>query len=130
MEELLEDSFRCDGFDNTPFTGKLLLKVKHTEHLHTVTREGGQLFQCSQAAHFLDDEGLEVYLQNWNEGRGSDTEGSDTLLFSHRSVFVVIPRKNVICSLVIKKWHVPHYLEWAARTRSRSSFRFHRWTAH
>ena len=73
MEKLLEDSFRCDGFDNTPFTGKLLLKIKHTEHLHTVTREGGQLFQCSQAAHFLDDEGLEVYLQNWNEGRGSDS---------------------------------------------------------
>ena len=73
MEELLEESFKCDGFDNTPFTGKKLLAVKQTEHLYSVTREGGLLFQCHEAAHFLDDEGLEVYLQNWDEGRGSDS---------------------------------------------------------
>ena len=36
-----------------------------------MTRNGGQLFQCQNAAHFLEDEGLEAYLQNYGEGSGS-----------------------------------------------------------
>ncbi|CAG5098438.1 Oidioi.mRNA.OKI2018_I69.XSR.g15667.t2.cds [Oikopleura dioica] len=52
LAEVLEDSYKCDGHDNLPFT---------------VTRNGGQLFQCQNAAHFLEDEGLEAYLQNYGE---------------------------------------------------------------